>query len=231
MIVHLAALTNVDACETQRDIADKINHVSVRELSRYLEVNKKVFLLYISTDYVFDGVIGNYSEASPTNPINWYGKTKLMAEQELLESNSKNWCIARTSTPFGVHNKKQSFPIFVLNNLRAGQKIRVLTDQITSPTYSGNLAQMLVEIIKKKIRGVIHTASSSQISRFDQAVKIASLFGLNKELIMPSTMKEMNWKAARPIDSSLSVNLASNILSNKPIDFERGVIALKADLQ
>jgi dTDP-4-dehydrorhamnose reductase len=230
IVVHLAAMTNVDQCETERDAADRVNHLSVKELSSYLLNGKERFVLYVSTDYVFDGEKGNYTEEDYTNPINWYGMTKLLGERELLECKSRSWCIARTSTPFGVHANKLSFPVFVVKNLSRGHEIRVLVDQITSPTYALNLAEMLLDILDRKVCGIIHLSGSSQISRFEQALQIASVYSLDKDLIKPASMSEMNWQARRPKDSSLNITKASNILTKKPIEFKEGLSLFAAEL-
>lgn len=222
VIVNLAAMTNVDGCEDQRDIADKINHLAVKEIATYLE-NREGFAVHVSTDYVFDGERGDYGEEDGTNPLGWYGMTKLLGEQELTNCKSKNWCIARTSTPFGIHNKKESFPVFVIKSLSERREVKTLEDQITSPTYAGNLAEMLLEIADKRIKGVIHTAASTRSSRYDQALEIATVFGLDKSLIKPARMADMNWKAKRPKNSSLNVDKASGILSKKPIPFSKGL--------
>jgi dTDP-4-dehydrorhamnose reductase len=225
IIVHLAAMTDVDQCEIERDNANNINHLAVKVLTDYIVNcnNTDCFLLYVSTDYVFDGEKGCYLEDDKTNPVNWYGMTKLMAEQELLNSNSENWCIARTSTPFGIHSKKSSFPLFVVNNLSQNREIKVLTDQITSPTYAFNLAEMLLEIIENRVKGIVHVSGSSQHSRFDQAVMIASKFNLDKNLLKPSATKEMSWKACRPKNSSLNTYKAYNTLSKKPLGFQESL--------
>jgi dTDP-4-dehydrorhamnose reductase len=223
IIVHLAAMTDVDQCEIQRDMANNINHLSVKELSRHA-INKDCFILYISTDYVFDGEKGLYQEHDNPNPINWYGMTKLFAEKELLRCESENWCIARTSTPFGAHTKKLTFPHFVINNLLQNREIRVLTDQITSPTYALNLAEMMLEIIYNRIKGIIHLCGSSQLSRFDQALMIASVHNLDKKLIKPASITEMPWKARRPRNSSLDVSKAYNSLANKPLAFRESLL-------
>jgi dTDP-4-dehydrorhamnose reductase len=230
IVVHLAAVTNVDQCEIERNTADSVNHFSVRELASYLMNSRECFVLYVSTDYVFDGKKGDYIETDNTNPINWYGMTKLLGEQELLECNSENWCIARTSTPFGVHAKKLSFPLFVVKNLSQQHEIDVLTDQITSPTYALNLAEMMLELIDKRVKGIIHLSGSSQISRFDQALEIASAFNLNKDLIKPASMNEMSWKARRPKDSSLNITKAYNMLTKTPMEFKESLLLLAGEL-
>jgi dTDP-4-dehydrorhamnose reductase len=227
IVVHLAAMTNVDQCEIERNAANYVNHLSVRELANYIVNGRECFVLYVSTDYVFDGEKGDYIETDNTNPINWYGMTKLLGEQELFECNSENWCIARTSTPFGLHPKKLSFPLFIVKNLSQGHEINVLTDQITSPTYALNLSEMMVEIIDKRVKGVMHLSGSSKISRFDQALEIASAYGLNKDLIKPASMNEMNWKARRPKDSSLNVRKAYNMLTKKPMEFKESLLLFR----
>jgi len=230
IIVHLAAMTNVDQCEIERNTADKINHLSVRELVNYVGNNKECFLLYVSTDYIFDGGKGDYVETDQTNPINWYGMTKLLGEQELLKGNSENWCIARTSTPFGVHTKKLSFPSFVVNNLSQEHEINVLTDQITSPTYALNLAEMMLELIENRVKGIMHLSGSSQISRFNQALEIASAYNLDKDLIKPANIKDMTWKARRPKNSSLNIKKAYNTLTKKPMEFKESLLLFATEL-
>lgn len=224
VIVNLAAMTNVDLCESERELADRVNHLFVKQLAQFIRKNPECFILHVSTDYVFDGERGNYSEDDETNPLGWYGMTKLMGEKELVNCDSANWCIARTSTPFGIHEKKQSFPVFVAKNLTEGKPVNVLTDQKTSPTYCQNLAEMLFELVTNKVpAGIIHLSGSSKLSRFDQAIKIVDELGLEKELIKPTKMSEMVWKAKRPKDSTLNIEKASRLLANKPMDFDQSL--------
>ncbi len=235
IFVNLAAMTDVDQCEIQKDVANNINHLFVKQLADYAantnNNNNECFILHVSTDYVFDGEKGLYGETDKANPINWYGITKLLAEQELLSCSSEKWCIARTSTPFGVHPKKLSFPSFVIKNLLQNQEIKVLTDQITSPTYAFNLAEMLLEIIDNRVNGIIHLSGSSQLSRFDQALIISSTYNLDKSLIKPTSIKDMGWKARRPKNSSLNVSKACNTLANKPLAFKESLLKLRAELE
>ena len=126
------------------------------------------------------------------------------------------YAIARTSTPFGIHKTKKSFPIWVKESLESKKDIPVLVDQITSPTYVPNLSKMLIEIATRQITGVIHLAGSTRISRYDLAELIADKLSLDKNLLIPAKTDEMNWKAQRPKDSSLDVSYASEILNEKP---------------
>ena len=120
--------------------------------------------------------------------------------------------------------------MFVVKNLSNGHEINVLTDQITSPTYTLNLAEMMLEIIDEKVKGIMHLSGSSQISRFKQALEIASVYGLDKDLIKPASINEMNWKARRPKNSSLNITKAHNTLTKKPMEFKEGISLLAAEL-
>ena len=231
IVVHLAAITNVDQCEIYRRVADQVNHQSVKELANYLVRSKNCFVLYVSTDYVFDGKKGDYMEPDDTNPVNWYGMTKLLGEKELLHCNSESWCIVRTSTPFGVHARKLSFPSYVVKNLSQGREINVLTDQITSPTYALNLAEMIYEVIDNRVKGIVHLSGRSKISRFNQALEIASAYDLDKSLIKPANLNEMRWQARRPMNSSLNITKSYNILKEKPMEFRESLLLFAQELK
>ena len=220
-IIHLAAITNVDLCETQREMAYKINSKSTEILAK--EAAKiDSFFVYISTDYVFDGTKPLKKEDDTPHPLGYYGKTKLSGELS-LNNLASSWAIVRTSTPFGIHSKKKSFPIWVKENLASKNQIKVLTDQYTSPTYVPNLSKMVIEIATKKINGIIHLAGATRISRYDFAVMIAEKLGLDKSLLLEAKTQEMNWKAKRPQDSSLDVTLASELLNEKPQSIEKSL--------
>lgn len=214
VIIHLAAITNVDQCEADQEMAMKINAKATELLSRQAEKHNS-FFIYVSTDYVFDGTQGMRKELDSVNPLGSYGKSKLEGERAVQNSKS-NWCIARTSAPFGVHPTKKSFPLWVAENLKSKNKIHVLTDQFTSPTYVPNLSKMLIEIATRQLVGIIHVAGATRISRFNFAKQIASTLKLDDQFINPTTLKEMKWNKTRPRDSSLDVSKASHILNEKP---------------
>jgi len=218
VIIHLAAMTNVDQCEKEKDLALEINAKATETLARQAAKHGS-FFVYVSTDYVFDGESGLKKENDTTNPIDYYGKSKLDGEKA-LDDMASAWCIARTSTPFGLHKTKKSFPLFVKENLEEKKQITIVTDQFTSPTYVPNLSKMLIEISTRKITGIIHTSGTTRISRYDVASLVAEKLNLDKDLIKPSTIQEMNWTAKRPRDSSLDVSKATLILKEKPMRFE-----------
>jgi dTDP-4-dehydrorhamnose reductase len=231
VIVNLAAYTDVDGCETNVSLARSLNSELVKLIASYIENNDQTYLLHISTDYVFDGIEGNYYEDSNPNPINVYGRTKLDGETEITRGlGDSRWCIARISTPFGFHHKKQSFPLYIINTLKNGGIAKVVSDQYTSPTYAMSLATMLIEIIAKKITGLIHISGSSRVSRYEQALMIAEVFGLHLDNIVKAHVSDMSWKAKRPKDSSLNVDKASQILDNKPERFDTAIRKLKNEL-
>ena len=214
IIIHLGAMTAVDLCETQQDNALKINSHATEILAK--ECSKiNSFMVYVSTDYVFDGNSGLYEENDATNPLGFYGKSKLLGEKS-VQNFSSDWCITRTSTPFGLHPTKKSFPIWVIENLQKQKQIDVLTDQFTSPTYVPSLSRMLIEISERHLTGIIHVAGASKISRYEMASLVSDKLGLDGKLLKEISMNDIKWEAQRPKDSSLNVSKAISILNHKP---------------
>lgn len=227
IIVNLAAFTDVDSCEKNTEYAVLLNSNAPRVISEYIKFkgDSSTYFLYISTNYVFDGLTGYYKEESKPNPINWYGRTKLDREQEIVRilGDDDRWCVVRISTPFGKHPRKQSFPIFIINKLCRGEAVNVVRDQYASPFYSLDLAKMFVEIIDRRTKKVMHVAYNSRLSIYEQAMKVAEVFKLDSALILGCGSNSMNWIAPRPKDSSLDVSRASELLMNKPRQFDESL--------
>jgi len=220
-IIHLAAMTNVDLCETEKELATLLN-AKATEIIAKQAAKQNAFFLYVSTDYVFDGIKGMKKENEFTNPLGYYGKSKLEGELALNQIAS-GWCIARTSTPFGIHSKKKSFPLWVKENLEAKKEISVLVDQFTSPTYVPNLSKMLIEVSTRQITGILHLSGATRISRYDLASIIADKLNLDKAFLKPISINEIKWKAKRPRDSSLDVSLANELLTEKPMNIQQSL--------
>lgn len=221
VIIHLAAMTDVDLCETQKELAVLINTKATEVLAREA-AKHNAFFVYMSTDYVFDGKTGMKNESDDPSPVNFYGKSKLDAEI-VLNNLLSSYAIIRTSTPFGIHPKKKSFPLWIKENLESKKEIPVLVDQYTSPTFVPNLSKMLIEVITRRITGIIHLAGATRISRYEFAEIIADMLNLDKMLLRQTRIAEMSWKAQRPQDSSLDVSKACRILINKPQNVEQSL--------
>ena len=227
-IIHLAAITNVERCETEKELATRINIKSTETIANQA-AKQQTFFTYVSTDYVFDGKQGMKKEQDFTNPLGFYGKTKLGGEIA-LNNIASGWCIARTSTPFGIHNK-ENFPLWIKKNLESNKKIPVIIDQFTSPTFVPNLSKMLIETTIRQIAGVINLAGATRISRYEFALLIADKLNLDKKLLIPKKIHEMNWKAQRPMDSSLDVSFALEILKEKPLEIEESLELFLSEFQ
>jgi len=227
VIMHAAALTNVDRCEKEKELAFKVNVKGTKVIA---EAARKLnsFLIYVSTDYVFDGSKGMYKEDDETNPINYYGYTKLLGEQYC-----KDFCIARTCVIYGAKpaSGKINFVLWLIDKLRNGEKVKIITDQYITPTLNTNLAKMMLEVAEKELKGVFHLAGATRVSRFEFAKAVADVFGLDETLITPSKMGEINWIAKRPRDSSLDTSKAASLLDEKPYTLEKALKVLKRELE
>lgn len=222
IIVHAAAETDVDRCESEREIAWKVNVDGTKNLAEAaLCVGAKI--VYVSTDYVFDGEKGLYREDDKMNPINYYGATKLEGER-FTQQTTKEHAIVRTSVLYGWHPSKKNFVSWVLDSLRKGQTTMVVDDHWNSPTLADNLAETILRIVENDAHGVYHVAGKERIDRFRFAVKIAEHFNLEKSLLKPIQMRDLKaWVARRPRDSSLQVEKAERDLGVKLLDVDQGL--------
>jgi dTDP-4-dehydrorhamnose reductase len=221
VVVHTAAETNVDRCETERDHARRIN---VDGTANIVDACAKVGakLILISTDYVFDGTKGNYRETDEPNPVCVYGLTKLEAER-ITATTLSDYLIIRTSVLYGWHPTKLNFATWVLKGLRERQALRVVNDHINSPTFADNLADAIQKAMERHSQGILHIAGNEGISRFDFALRIARHFSLEETLLVPVEMKDLSWIARRPRDSSLNVGKAEKELGIELPGVDRGL--------
>jgi len=188
-------------------------------------------LLYISTDYVFNGKKGNYDEEDEPNPINYYGVTKLEGENQVIQ-HCKNYAILRTSVLYGWHPWKQNFATWVINELKQNKEITVVEDHYNTPTLADNLAEMAIEAIPKDLQGVYHACGSERIGRYEFARQIARAFDLNQNLIRPIKMEQLTaWIAKRPRDSSLNTNKIRSQLEAKPVNITEGLDRMKKEAE
>ena len=225
IVIHSAALTDVDRCEREKELAFRMNVEGTRAVAGAAEWAGS-HLVYISTDYVFDGERGMYREDDPTNPVSYYGCSKLLGEQ---------FCpsVARTCVIYGSRpaSGKVNFALWLIESLKAGRQVRVVTDQFITPTLNTNLAEMLLEAAERRLDGIYHLAGADRISRYDYACSLARAFDLDESLILPSCMDEMKWNAKRPKDSSLDSSKAARTLLHKPLPLTEALRRLKDEMR
>jgi dTDP-4-dehydrorhamnose reductase len=229
-IINAAAATDVDWCELHREDAWKVNVVGVENL---IEAARKVEarLIHISTDYVFDGTHGPYSEDDKPNPISYYGKSKLASENAVRIAGI-TYTIFRTillyGNGIGVHD---SFPLWVVKNLKAGKSIRCSEDQISNPTHVNDLAFAAVKGFELNRDGIYHICGSERISRHAFAVRTAEMFSLNTNLIQRVKSADLNQTAPRPLATGFVTLRAQTELGLNPMDTVQGLTVLKRELQ
>jgi dTDP-4-dehydrorhamnose reductase len=229
-IVHAAALTDVDRCEREQDLANAVNCEATKAIAKCAN-DLGAFFIYVSTDYVFDGKRGMYSEDDAPRPVNFYGYTKLRGEQSVREILSE-YLIVRTSVIYGStpSSGKVNFALWVLNALKEGKPVSVTVDQFVSPTLNTNLAEMMLECLERRLAGTIHLAGATRLSRFDFASELCREWSLNPSLINPVEMNKMKWFAPRPRDSSLDVAKAAGILKSAPSTITESLPRLKDEV-
>ena len=212
LVINLAALTNVDLCEKNPELAYSINIGGMDNLVNAF----KGPIIHVSTDYVFDGEDGPYKEEDTTNPLNVYGLSKLESEKLLLD-HSENSLVIRSNVLYDYSSKSEaSFLNWVVDSLTQEKEINIVEDQWNNPTWTGSLAVVIDRAIDTQLTGLVHWGDGDLVSRFDFANKIADVFNLKKSLIKPILTSELNQTAKRPLKSGLKSDYAQNILNLEP---------------
>lgn len=227
-IINTAAFTNVDLSETERETAWKVNVKGVEyiaEAARILDAH----LIHFSTDYIFDGKNGPYSEKAKPNPLGYYGRTKLASENALMISGAM-YTIFRINVLYGVANSRPDFVRWVVKMLSNNSKIRIVTDQINNPTFIDDILNVLSTIIEFRKQGIYHIGGRDFISRYEFTRIIADYFNLNKELIIPIVTEELSQPAKRPLKSGLITIKAESELGFKPYSITDSLSLMKKEL-
>jgi dTDP-4-dehydrorhamnose reductase len=228
-IVNTAALTNVDVCERERDLAWRVNVDGVRNL---IEAGQRVKspLVQISSDYVFDGRAGPYSEDDDPHPIGFYGLTKLESERILAGSKSP-WAVVRTNVLYGwARGVRLNFVLWIRAQLSSGKYIQVAIDQYSNPTLVENLAQGILALLRGNHSGIYHVAGANYVSRWAFALKIAQVFELNPELITPVISSQLFQRAPRPHWGGLKTVRTAKKLGLKMRGVQIGLETLKGQI-
>ena len=201
-VIHAGAFTNVDGAEKDRDLAWASNAEATDILARVCAA-RGIRLVYLSTEYVFDGTAGPYRESDPVNPLGWYAKSKEAGEQAVIAAGG-DWTIGRTTVVYGyAAHVRANFVLWLVGKLRAGERVSIVDDQIGSPTLAENLAEMLLALAASDVRGIFNTAGADVLSRLDFSRQIADTFGLDASLIDPTSTAALGQAAPRPLRAGL----------------------------
>jgi dTDP-4-dehydrorhamnose reductase len=232
VVINSAAMTNVDACETRRDEALAANAAGPRHLAEAC-VAVGARLLHVSTDYVFPGdeaQPGPYLEDAPVRTVNYYGHTKLEGERavEAVCAGRVGWLVARTALVYGhVPGGRTNFVKFVVGELRAGRRIKVVEDQWNTPTLADDLAAALLALAGKPSEGIIHLAGPELLNRRQWAEAIAAQYDLDTTLIDVTTTAALHQVAARPLRNGLRTRRAAELGGLTFRDVRGGMDALE----
>ena len=182
-VIHTAAMTQVDQCETEREACWKANVTGVEYLVKACE-KVNAFLVYVSTDFIFDGTYGPLDETAIPKPVNYYGESKLAGEKVVMAANL-DWAILRTVLVYGVTDdmSRSNIVLWVKKSLEEGKSINVVNDQWRTPTLAEDLAMGCYLAAKKKAKGIFHISGEKMMTPYDVAIETADFFGLDKTLI------------------------------------------------
>ena len=205
-ILHLAAMSNANYCEQDPTTSFVVNVQSSLDMAQFC-ADEKIPFLFASTDLVFDGQQAPYSESDPTDPVNIYGKHKVIAEQNILKTYPRA-IIARLPLMFGHSNSAPNFMTAWLSQLREGKIIKAFTDEYRTAAAAHEVIGGLLLLLRKKVSGIWHLGGAERMSRYDFALKMANYYNLNPNLIEASRQKEVKMAAGRPADVSLNSDKA-----------------------
>jgi len=230
VVIDTHFLNSVDYCETHREEAWSVNVEGAKNVAEAcIDYGSK--LVFFSTDYVFDGKKMIYSERDKARPLNYLGINKATVEQ-MLELLDMNHITVRTSVVYGKGGlNKVNFVFWLIQKLKAGEKVSIVTDQKNNPTFADNIVEQVLYLLKKNKRGIYHITGRECLSRYDFSLKIADVFGLNPDLINPITSVELHQMAKRPTVVNMSVAKVERETGLKQDDVLTGLKKYKIQLE
>ncbi|MEO6284520.1 MAG: NAD(P)-dependent oxidoreductase [Dyadobacter sp.] len=230
VIIHTAAMTNVDQCEMEKEACWKLNVTAVEML---IAACKKynIFLEHLSTDFVFDGTSGPYREDDLPNPISFYGWSKYAAEKAVIHSDIQ-WAVARTVLVYGIaHDMSRSnIILWVKKSLDEGKAIKVVTDQFRTPTLAEDLALGCFLIADQQAQGIFHISGKDFLTPYEMAIMAADYFSLDKSLISPTDASAFSQPARRPPRTGFDLTKSRKVLGYEPHTFREGIALLEKQI-
>ena len=222
-IIHTAAMTNVDVAEANKELCHQLNVDAIHTLLLICE-EKNIQLIHLSTDFVFDGADGPYKEDDAVNPLSYYGKSKVLAE-ELLKNSAANWAILRTILVYGITNdmSRSNIVLWAKGALEKGSPINVVNDQFRMPTLAEDLAEACLLAVEKSVRGIYHVSGKDYMSIADLVRKVADYWVLDKTIIKEVSSVSLNQTAKRPAKTGFVLDKTIRDLGYSPHSFEEGL--------
>lgn len=224
LVVHAAALTSVDLCESNPGLADAVNRGTTAALAS-LAAGSDARIVFVSTDSVFDGTRGGYAEDDTTAPLNVYARSKLAAEEALVAATDH---LAVRTNFFGRSPRGHGLVEWLLRELDSGRPIVGFADVVFSPLHCGALAELLLDLALGGTRGILHLGSAEPTTKLDFAQRIARAYGLDVGLISAGRLDDVALRAPRPRDTSLHCARAAAILGRSLPSVQEGIDAMRA---
>jgi len=222
VVVHAGAMSKPDECEMDQMKAYLANVEGTVQLLINSE-ELKSFFIFLSTDFVFDGERGMYIEEDEPRPVNYYGRTKLEAEEAVREY-EHDWAIVRTVLVYGKnHSGHNSILKIVKEKLEKGEEYNVVDDQVRTPTYVEDLAKGIVSIIEKKATGIFHLSGKDILTPFQMAMKTAEHLHFDSSVIKKVTAASFTQPARRPLKTGFIIDKAKKELGYEPVSFQEGL--------
>ncbi|MBN8577458.1 MAG: SDR family oxidoreductase [Cytophagales bacterium] len=230
VVIHAAAMTQVDQCETERALCWNTNVHAVESICSACQ-NVNAHLIHVSTDFIFDGTYGPLDETAIPNPVNYYGESKLAGEK-LIQQSKIDWAILRTVLVYGVtpDMSRSNIVLWVKKSLEEGKSINVVNDQWRTPTLAEDLAQGCYLAAIHKAKGIYHIAGSEMMTPFEIAVQTADFFKLDATLIRPADSTTFTQPARRPPKTGFIIAKAQHELGYHPHSFTEGLALLAEQL-
>lgn len=220
-VIHTAAITNVDACELDPDLCYLVN-VQATQFLVEASIKHEAHFQLLSTDFVFDGLKGNYNEEDIPNPLSHYASSKVKAEQILLESQYKNWSIVRTIIVYGIGNNlsRTNIVCWAKDALSNGQEMRIIDDQFRAPTWAEDLAWACIRICKLNKTGIFHISGPETMSIFEIVQRVARYFSLPTNTLVRTDSSTLNQPAKRPPRTGFDLAKSKKELGYNPMTLE-----------
>jgi dTDP-4-dehydrorhamnose reductase len=238
VVINTAAMTNVDACETEKGACWLMNTTAVENQVTVLEdlknknSNYAPHFIHLSTDFIFDGTHGPLDENEKPNPLSYYAESKLAAEKIVMNA-PLDWAIARTVLVYGIvdNMSRSNIVLWVKSNLEQGKIIHVVDDQFRTPTLAEDLADGCILLTKKKATGIYNISGKDFFSILELAHVVADYYGLDKNLIRPSKSADIKQAAKRPPITGFIIDKAKKDLGYDPHSFVEGIKILEDQIK